>query len=67
MKTVGTRDQAEVQGQELDLAMTICLTLGVLYGSPLRQNRGLMRSIAKLMGVVMSIPDFSTLPRRAKG
>lgn len=50
-----------------DLAITMCLTLRVVYDQPLRQTQGLMRSIAKLMGVGIAVPDFSTLSRRGKG
>jgi hypothetical protein len=32
-----------------DLAITLCLTLRVVYGLPLRQTQGLMRSVAALM------------------
>ena len=50
-----------------DLAITMCLTLRVVYDQPLRQTPGMMRSIAKLMGVEIAVPDFSTLSRRGKG
>jgi len=45
----------------------MCLTLRVVYDQPLRQTQGLMCSIAKLMGVEIAVPDFSTLSRRGKG
>jgi hypothetical protein len=50
-----------------DLAITICLTLGMVYGLPLRQTQGLMRSLAQLMGLEIPVPDFSTLSRRGQG
>lgn len=50
-----------------DLAITLCLTLRVAYGLPLRQTQGLMRSVAALMGLDVLVPDFSTLSRRSKG
>ncbi len=50
-----------------DLAITMCLTLGIVYKQPLRQTQGLMRSVAGLMGLEISIPDFSTLSRRGTG
>lgn len=50
-----------------DLAITMCLTLRVVYDQSLRQTQGMMRSIAMLMGVEVSVPDFSTLSRRGKG
>lgn len=49
------------------MAITMCLTLGVVYKLPLRQTQGLMRGIAKLMGLDISVPDFSTLSRRGQG
>jgi len=55
------------QSKYSDLAITMCLTLRVAFGLPLRQTQGLMRSIAALMGVEMTVPDFSTLSRRSKG
>ena len=50
-----------------DLAITLCLTLRVVYGLALRQTQGLMRSVTALMGVDIVVPDFSTLSRRSKG
>jgi hypothetical protein len=50
-----------------DLAIEFCLTLGGVFHQPLRQTQGLMRSIAKLLGVEIAVPDFSTLSRRGNG
>ncbi len=50
-----------------NLAITICLTLGVVYKQALRQTQGLMRSLATLMGLDILVPDFSTLSRRGQG
>ena len=50
-----------------DLAIELCLTLGVVFKQPLRQTQGLMRSIAKLLRVEITVPDFSTLSRRGDG
>ena len=47
-----------------DLAIELCLTLGLVFKQPLRQTQGLMRSIARLLGVEIAVPDFSTLSRR---
>ena len=33
-----------------DLAITVCLTLGMVYKQPLRQTEGFVRSLVKLMG-----------------
>tara|TARA_R110002074_G_scaffold76705_1_gene174417 strand:+ start:1660 stop:2010 length:351 start_codon:yes stop_codon:yes gene_type:complete len=56
-------------GQEKysDLAITACLTLGVVYKLPMRQTQGLMRSIARLMRLEVQVPDSSTLSRRVLG
>ena len=56
-------------GQQLysDMAITICLTLGVVYKLPLRQTQGLMRSLVNLLELDISVPDFSTLSRRSGG
>ncbi|WP_243268062.1 transposase [Sulfitobacter sp. DSM 110093] len=43
-----------------DLAIEMCLTLGMVFRQPLRQTQGLMRSIAGLFGLEIKVPDFST-------
>ena len=50
-----------------DLAIELCLTLGLVFKQPLRQTQGLMRSIARLLGVEIAVPDFSNLSRRGNG
>ena len=50
-----------------DLAIELCLTLGIVFKQPLRQTQGLMRSIVKLLGIEIMVPDFSTLSRRGGG
>jgi len=50
-----------------DLAIELCLTLGVVFHQPLRQTQGFMRSIAALLEVNIAVPDFSTLSRRGNG
>ena len=50
-----------------DLAIELCLTLGIVYRQPLRQTQGMMRSIAKLLKIDIAVPDFSTLSRRGNG
>ncbi|MBP2444081.1 hypothetical protein JOH51_001520 [Rhizobium leguminosarum] len=49
------------QAKYSDLAITLCLTLRVVYGLALRQTQGLMRSVAALMEFDIAVPDFSTL------
>ncbi|MFA3920214.1 IS5 family transposase [Ruegeria hyattellae] len=55
------------QARYSDLAIEICLTLRVVFRLPFRQTQGFMRSIARLMGMDLVVPDFSTLSRRGKG
>lgn len=50
-----------------DLAVEVCLTLSVVFKQPLRQTQGLMRSVVRLLGVEIIVPDFSTLSRRGNG
>lgn len=49
-----------------DLAIETCLTLRVVFGLALRQTQGFARSLLRLMGLTASVPDFSTLCRRAQ-
>ncbi|MFA3920530.1 transposase [Ruegeria hyattellae] len=55
------------QSRYSDLAIEICLTLRVVFRLPLRQTQGFVRLLAKLMGMALVVPDFSTLSRRGKG
>lgn len=50
-----------------DLAIELCLTLGMVFKQPLRQTQGLMRSIIELFGVEVVGPESSTLSRRGNG
>ena len=50
-----------------DLAITVCLTLGMVYKQPLRQTEGFVRSLVRLMGLDIRVPDYSTLSRRGAG
>lgn len=47
-----------------DLAVTSCLSLGLLFRLPLRQSCGLIASILVLLGASLPCPHFSTLSRR---
>ena len=42
-----------------DMAIMTCLTLGMVFKQPLRQAQGLMRSLARLMGLDISVPDLT--------
>lgn len=48
-----------------DLAIEAWLTPGMVFRQPLRQTQGLMCPIAKLPGVEIAAPGFSTLSRGA--
>ncbi len=50
-----------------DLAIRACLTLGMVCKQPLRQTEGFVRSLVKLMGVDIRVPDYSTFSRRGTG
>ncbi len=50
-----------------DLAITVRLTLGMVYKQPLRQTEGFVRSLVKLMGIGLRVPDYSTFARRGAG
>ena len=49
-----------------DLAIELCLTLRVVFGLPLRQTQGFVRSLFRLMHLDLPVPDFSTLSRRGQ-
>ena len=49
-----------------DLAITTALTLRAVFHLPLRQTEGLIGSILQLLGLDLSVPDFSTLSRRTQ-
>ena len=48
------------------LAITTALTLRTVFGLALRQTEGLIGSVIALLGLDLSVPDHSTLSRRAK-
>jgi hypothetical protein len=48
-----------------DAAMECLLAIRELFRLPYRQTEGLGRSLAKLMGADVSIPDFTSLAKRA--
>ena len=49
-----------------DLAITTALTLRALFHLPLRQTEGLIGSVLQLLALDLSVPNFSTLSRRAE-
>ena len=49
-----------------DLAIETAHTLRLVYKQPLRQTEGLLTSIVRLLNLDLSIPDYTTLSRRAK-
>src|SRR5215203_4695522 len=48
-----------------DLAITTALTLKAVFRLALRQTEGLIGSIIRLLGLDLSVPDHTTLSRRA--
>lgn len=49
-----------------DAAILCMATLTEVYGLPLRATEGLMRSVVRLLGVKLSVPDYTTLCRRRR-
>jgi transposase len=49
------------------IAIETGLALRLVFHQPLRQTEGLLRSIADVLGISISIPDHTTLSRRAGG
>src|SRR4051794_12911098 len=49
-----------------DLAITTALTLKAVFRLALRQTEGLIGSILRLLGLALSVPDHTTLSRRAE-
>lgn len=49
-----------------DTAILCMATLEEVYGLPLRATQGLTRSLIKLLGVELSVPDYTTLCRRRR-
>jgi hypothetical protein len=54
------------QAKYSDMAIEICLTLRVIFNLALRQTQGFVRSVMKLLKVNLSVPDYSTLSKRAE-
>jgi hypothetical protein len=50
-----------------DMAISVFLTLGMVFKQPLRQTQRLVGSLAWLMGLDVPVPGFSTLSRRGAG
>ncbi|WP_043343753.1 IS5 family transposase [Belnapia moabensis] len=59
---VGRGDQAKYS----DLAIATALTLRAVFRLALRQTEGLIGSILRLLGLDLTVPDHSTLSRRAE-
>ena len=49
-----------------DLAIETALTLRLVFGLPLRQAEGFLRSVLSLMNVDLEAPDHTTLSRRSQ-
>jgi hypothetical protein len=50
-----------------DMAISVFLTLGMVFKQRLRQTQRLVGSLAWLMGLDVTVPDFSTFSRRGVG
>ena len=49
-----------------NFAIETTLTLGSVFGLPLRQTEGFVRSLMELMGWDLPVPDHTTLARRRR-
>jgi Transposase DDE domain len=49
----------------LDLAIETGVMLRLAFARPWRQTEGLLRSVARLLGLSMDVPDHTTLSRRS--
>ena len=49
-----------------DTAILCMATLEEVYRLPLRATEGLMRSVVRLLGVELAVPDYTTLSRRRR-
>lgn len=49
-----------------DLAVECSLMLREVYHLPLRSTQGLVHSVISLLGIKLSVPNYSTLSRRAR-
>src|SRR6202046_1390827 len=50
-----------------DLAIEVVLTLRLVFHLALRQVEGFTRSVMRLLGMEITVPDHSTLSRRGRG
>ena len=50
-----------------DDAIVCALSLRSVFGLALRQTQGFLRSLARMLGLAVTIPHYSTLSRRANG
>lgn len=50
----------------LEEAITIVLTLGIIFKQRLRQTEGFVDSLFKLMKIELPVPDFTSLSRRGR-
>ena len=48
-----------------NLAIETCLSLRIVCSLPLRQTEGFARSLVRLMGLSLDVPDYSTLSKRS--
>src|ERR1700733_8035407 len=55
------------QPTHADLAIEVVLTLRPIFHLALRQVEGFTRSVLRLLGLQIAVPDHSTLSRRGRG
>jgi IS5 family transposase len=63
----GGRAKRGGQRQYSNLAIEACLVLRKVYHLPLRQTEGFIKSIFAMGGILIPVPDYTTLCRRSNG
>lgn len=61
----GARTTPGGQARYSDLAIQTCLMLRIAFRLPLRQAEGLMASVFSMMALSLTVPDHTTVSRRA--
>jgi hypothetical protein len=64
LRSAARRTPRGGQRRYTNLAIELCLTLGMVFKQPLRQTQGLMLTVARLLRAEIAVPDFFTLSRR---
>ncbi len=64
--TASRSGRRDGQRRYSDLAIETAMTLRLLYHLPLRQAEGFLHALFGMMRLDLSVPDYTTLPRRSQ-